>query len=137
MNKRLFLFIISLLALGAAGVPVASAQDVDTDGDGLTDSFETTYGTDPTEWDTDGDTVTDLYDCAPLDPERSMPDDCNETRIVRRPFLPPQSPDLVDPNSGPDAVPNTEPNRDGIPSPEPDETILFAEGGGGCSLLTR
>lgn len=48
-----------LAAIDEAADPAAEAQDVDTDGDGLTDAQEAELGTDPGNTDTDGGGVSD------------------------------------------------------------------------------
>ncbi|TKB47158.1 M60 family metallopeptidase [Thalassotalea mangrovi] len=50
-------------------------QEVDSDGDGLSDSAEAELGTDPNNPDTDGDSVNDGEDFAPLDASESLDTD--------------------------------------------------------------
>lgn len=63
---------IPVPTMPTVGTPTpAGAANVDTDGDGLTDAEERTYGTDPTKIDTDGDGLTDreeimIYKTDPL-----------------------------------------------------------------------
>src|SRR5688572_2747474 len=82
MNARRFFFAIAtLLLLGLFAAPIrANAEEppiqpavlVDTDGDGLFDNDEPTYGTDPDLYDTDGDGFGDNQEVItgsdPLDP---------------------------------------------------------------------
>lgn len=82
MNARRYFFAIAtLLLLGlfaapiranAEEVPIQPAEYVDTDGDGLADADEPTYGTDPALYDTDGDGFGDNQEVVngsdPLDP---------------------------------------------------------------------
>ena len=66
------LSILALLAAGCAG----TAGPVDTDGDGLLDSYELNIGTNPEEADTDGDGWTDseeIYDFTDPEDEDSSP----------------------------------------------------------------
>ncbi len=51
------------------GIP--DSLDPDMDNDGLTNTQESSIGTDPLKWDTDGDGVNDKDDYYPLDPTRS------------------------------------------------------------------
>ena len=48
-----------ILLLGLLALPVRADDDVDSDGDGLTDAEEAALGTDPMQIDTDGDGLTD------------------------------------------------------------------------------
>ncbi len=82
MNARRIIFsVAALLLLGlfaaplktnAEEPPIQPAEFVDTDGDGLSDSDEATYGTDPDLYDTDGDGYGDNQEVVnasdPLDP---------------------------------------------------------------------
>lgn len=129
MRNRLFLF--TFFALGLLGLNGQAVAE-DSDGDGLTDAFEITHGTDPEDWDSDGDTVTDLYDCAPLDPEESMPDDCYQIIVSHDPLPPPRhaQSDLVDPDE--------DFRDDAEPATSLFEDDLIARGGGGdasCAFI--
>jgi hypothetical protein len=72
-----------LAAIDEAADPAAEAQDVDTDGDGLTDAQEVELGTDPCNPDTDGGGVSDGEEVSdadwrqtdPLDPYDDFPED--------------------------------------------------------------
>src|SRR5699024_1082062 len=65
MKRALNIFLISFMLIGGTVVQYGCssskevAQDVDTDGDGLTDAEEAKLGTDPNNADTDGDGLTD------------------------------------------------------------------------------
>lgn len=66
MKRVLNLFLVSLLLFGGVALQYGCSsskdttqQQVDTDGDGLTDAQEAQLGTDPNKADTDGDGLTD------------------------------------------------------------------------------
>ncbi|WP_142714194.1 OmpA family protein [Fodinibius sediminis] len=78
MKRALNIFLISFMLIGGTLVQYGCSsseevvQNVDTDGDGLTDAREKTLGTDPNNADTDGDGLTDgdevnEYDTDPLE----------------------------------------------------------------------
>ncbi len=78
------------------GDGVGDVCDIDRDGDGLTNAYEKTLGTDPDLMDTDKDGVMDSTDCAPLDPHRAVAPDCDVIQVVTNPG-PPLEPSQSDP----------------------------------------
>ncbi|MBI5091279.1 MAG: carboxypeptidase regulatory-like domain-containing protein [Candidatus Hydrogenedentes bacterium] len=82
-------YLVSVPAGDVAAVSVALSAtpvDVDSDGDGLTDTEETTLGTDPNNVDTDGDGINDdvevAYGSNPLAVDLSETTDVNSDTVV-------------------------------------------------------
>lgn len=87
----------------AGAWPVAAASSLDTDQDGLTNAFETTYGvTDPTKWDSNGDGLPDSAE----DPDRDGLSNLGEQRFGTDP-----SKADTNANGTPDGAERADPNR--------------------------
>ena len=64
MKGRALIIFILLLSVFSAGINLADSysDNIDTDGDGLNDSYERSIGTDPANSDTDGDGLSDGFE---------------------------------------------------------------------------
>ena len=118
-------------------------DDVDSDGDGITDVEEEKYGTDPDKEDTDGDGLTDLQEVLlgtdPLntDSDRDGHSDAEEVEAGTDPLDPESTPDILDtdPDSDGDGLSDqkeaelgtdpTNPDTDGDTLSDGDEVNIY------------
>lgn len=85
------------------GDNVGDSCDIDRDGDGYANDFETSVlQTSPDLWDTDNDGVSDLYDCGKTDPELGYGGDCDIVYVMKDTPPPPPEQDIIDPDADDD-----------------------------------